>query len=178
MDDFEQFYKQSYTQRIAVRAVVINNNDELLLQKMILPSKSGRVEIWSVPGGIVDKNESLIDAVKRETLEETGVVIDPECILGLRNWYKEKSWYPNDPYSHQGTDIIFGARYVSGDLKPQVEEGIELIQFFNKEELEELDLNTQSPVIENYVRYLQGKGIPVYPPRTDVRGYTRRYDFY
>ncbi|MCE7736697.1 MAG: NUDIX hydrolase [Candidatus Heimdallarchaeota archaeon] len=178
MDDFELFYQQSYTQRIAVRAVVINDENEILLQKMVLPKGDEQIELWSIPGGIVDKNESLIDAMKRETFEETGVVIEPECVLGIRNWFKEKSWYPNDPYSHQGTDIIFGARYISGDFKPQIEEGIELIKFFNKEDFSELDLNTQSPIVENYERYLQGKGIPVYPPRTDVRGYTWRYDIY
>ena len=178
MDDHNLFYQQTYTQRLAVRAVIINEKNELLLQKMILPKGNDRTELWSIPGGIVNKGESLVDAVKRETLEETGVLIEPKCILGLRNWYRERSYYPNDPFSHFGTDIIFGALYISGEFNPQIEEGIEIIKFFNSKELDKLDLNTLSPVIHNYERFLQDNGIPLYPPRRNISGYTWRYDIY
>jgi 8-oxo-dGTP diphosphatase len=36
---------------------------------------------WSLPGGIVETGETLDAAVRRETLEETGLVIEPLLIV-------------------------------------------------------------------------------------------------
>ena len=37
--------------------------------------RDGRVD-WSTPGGVVDAGETLIDALQREVVEETGFVVD------------------------------------------------------------------------------------------------------
>ena len=38
---------------------------------------------WSVPGGMVSVGERLEEAVRRELMEETGLVIEPLSVLGV-----------------------------------------------------------------------------------------------
>lgn len=56
---------------VGAGAVIIKEGKLLLVKRANEPGK-GR---WSVPGGIVDLGETLNDAVSREILEETGLVI-------------------------------------------------------------------------------------------------------
>jgi len=50
-----------------VRALIFNDQGELLLQKQALFGS------WSLPHGCVDVGESVLDALKREVKEETGL---------------------------------------------------------------------------------------------------------
>jgi ADP-ribose pyrophosphatase YjhB (NUDIX family) len=40
-------------------------------------------EHWGVPGGYVEPGESVVEATKREVLEETGYAIDVERLIGV-----------------------------------------------------------------------------------------------
>ena len=44
--------------------------------------------VFNQPAGHVDDGESLIAAVARETLEETGWVFVPDALLGIYRWVK------------------------------------------------------------------------------------------
>ena len=44
--------------------------------------------VFNQPAGHVDDGESLVDAVVRETLEETGWVFEPGALLGIYRWVK------------------------------------------------------------------------------------------
>ena len=57
---------------VGVGAVIIKEGKILLVKRANEPNK-GR---WSVPGGLVRKGESLVDALKREIREELNVDID------------------------------------------------------------------------------------------------------
>ena len=57
------------THIIAAAGIVINENNEILLVKH---NHDG----WVFPGGQVEVGENVIDAVKREAMEEAGVDID------------------------------------------------------------------------------------------------------
>ncbi|KMQ83250.1 nucleoside diphosphate-linked moiety x motif 18 [Lasius niger] len=61
-----------------VAAVVINDQGEVLMMQEAKASCSGK---WYLPAGRVEKNENLISAVKREVLEETGLVIAPTSLI-------------------------------------------------------------------------------------------------
>ncbi|MCR5705620.1 MAG: NUDIX domain-containing protein [Acholeplasmatales bacterium] len=54
--------------RIGVRAIIIEDNKIYL-------SYSSRNKFYKLPGGGVNKGESIIEALKRETLEEVGIDI-------------------------------------------------------------------------------------------------------
>lgn len=66
------------TEQTAVRVLLFNKKGELLLQQVNIP---GRPSFFITPGGRLDSpQENLLDAVRRELLEETGfdqVVIQP-----------------------------------------------------------------------------------------------------
>lgn len=52
---------------------------------------------WSMPGGIVDEGESVVDGVLREMHEELGVVLSSSCQLGLLDDYATRSGYVITP---------------------------------------------------------------------------------
>lgn len=65
--------KSDYPQnpRVAVGAVVFNNNRVLLVRRGQPPSE----DLWAIPGGSVEIGETLQEAAEREILEETGITI-------------------------------------------------------------------------------------------------------
>jgi 8-oxo-dGTP diphosphatase len=63
---------------LAVGAVVVHDG-RLLLVKRAKPPGEGK---WSLPGGRVEPGESLTEAVAREVLEETGLVVVPADLVG------------------------------------------------------------------------------------------------
>jgi 8-oxo-dGTP pyrophosphatase MutT (NUDIX family) len=64
--------------RLTVEAVVLDPRRGVLLVKQ------GRTRHdWELPGGKVKKSEFLIDAVVRETLEETSIHVKPARMQGI-----------------------------------------------------------------------------------------------
>lgn len=65
--------------RLGVGGAVIREGRVLLVRRATEPLKGE----WSIPGGLVELGEKLVDAVKREVLEETGLVVEPDEVLEL-----------------------------------------------------------------------------------------------
>lgn len=59
---------------LAVGAIVYNNNEIILVKHEGGPHKTG----WNVPGGSVQADESLEEAVEREIHEEVGIGVNIE----------------------------------------------------------------------------------------------------
>src|SRR5712671_4974585 len=64
---------------VGVGAVVIDSARILLVRRASAPLKGK----WSIPGGALEMGETLIAAVKRETLEETGLAVEPIEVAGV-----------------------------------------------------------------------------------------------
>jgi ADP-ribose pyrophosphatase YjhB (NUDIX family) len=62
-----------------VGAVIFNGDRMLLAERGKEPLKG----LWSLPGGLVETGESLRDAVCREVREETGLLVEPVCVLEI-----------------------------------------------------------------------------------------------
>jgi ADP-ribose pyrophosphatase YjhB (NUDIX family) len=66
-------------QRLAVRAVLLSHDDELLLMRMV--DHARRRSVWITPGGGLEPGESALAGLERELREETGLLapaIGPE----------------------------------------------------------------------------------------------------
>lgn len=83
--DYRKNKTREQPNRIAVRAVIIQNN---LLFLVHLKTTSE----YKFPGGGVEDNEELLDALKRETLEESGAYITcvKECLGYIDQIYMDK----------------------------------------------------------------------------------------
>lgn len=58
--------------RVNVRGIIINENGEIFCQKLTANTGKGR-DFWCTPGGGLEMGESLLDGLRREMIEETGV---------------------------------------------------------------------------------------------------------
>ena len=66
--------------RLVVTTIPINADGEVvLLRRGIEPGKGW----WAQPGGFLEVDETVTEAAIRETLEETGLVVEPGEIVGL-----------------------------------------------------------------------------------------------
>jgi ADP-ribose pyrophosphatase YjhB (NUDIX family) len=59
--------------------VVVDQGRVLLIRRGTEPLRGQ----WSIPGGLVDVGESLLDAVVREVREETGLLVEPVELIEL-----------------------------------------------------------------------------------------------
>ena len=65
---------------VGVGAFILNENNELLLQKRAVPAEKDH---WCIPGGRLEMFEKLEDAVIRETKEETDLDIEIVKLMGI-----------------------------------------------------------------------------------------------
>lgn len=80
------FYGRTMLQRefpvaplTGVGAVIVDQGRALLVRRGTEPAK-GR---WSIPGGLIELGETLHQAVVREVEEETGLLVEPVCLVEL-----------------------------------------------------------------------------------------------
>ena len=60
-------------------ALIFENGKILLVERGQEPLKG----YWSIPGGIVETGEKLVEGIRREVAEETGLNVDPYCMFEI-----------------------------------------------------------------------------------------------
>ena len=72
---------------VGVGGIVFNARGNVLLVKRGNEPRKGH---WSIPGGLLELGESLLEGVKREICEETGLNVEPQAIVEVVDrLYKE-----------------------------------------------------------------------------------------
>lgn len=75
-------------------------------------------DVWTLPGGAIDRNEWADQAGRREVREETGVACDVSSVLFATRQTTRTESRPD----LEGVLVCFAAEYVDGTLTPQPDE--------------------------------------------------------
>jgi len=77
----QQLDDRRYPKRpiLGVGAIIVDSGRVLLVERGREPLRG----YWSIPGGVLETGEKLIDGVRRETLEETGLEIEPVSVVEI-----------------------------------------------------------------------------------------------
>ncbi len=125
--------------------ILIKYDDKVLLESR---KDSDR---WAFIGGGLFLNETLLECVKRETLEETGIILSVEDIKFCK-LYDDPSIiiaYPDGNVIRSIMALYTTTLKKMPDLKCS-EESTEL-KFFSKEELKEIKIvETHTPILADY----------------------------
>ena len=115
---------------LTVDAVVVTRDVHprvLLIQRKHDPF----AECWALPGGFVEQNEALVDAARRELLEETGAVVED-----LEPLYTAGD--PNRDPRGWTVSVVFLARVNAKKLKPRAADDAKAVKWFRLDDLPEL----------------------------------------
>jgi 8-oxo-dGTP pyrophosphatase MutT (NUDIX family) len=88
------------THYVGAGGVVINDRQELLVVWERTHRQSGR-KYYKLPGGALHQGEHIVDCVRREVLEETGIETQFESLVCFRHWHG---------YRYRKSDIYFVCR--------------------------------------------------------------------
>lgn len=92
---------------LAVSAAIFRNGEVLVVRRAGAPAKG----LWTLPGGRVEVGETLVEAVRREVIEETTLVVDVIGLAGYREIILPKA------VGLRGRHFVilpFAARWISG----------------------------------------------------------------
>lgn len=92
----------------------------------VLLTRREDFEVWCLPGGAVEPGESLADAARRETQEETGLQVRLTRLVGI---YSRPKWRAGGYHI-----AVFAAEPAGGSLRAAPDEVLEL-RFFSIEQL-------------------------------------------
>jgi 8-oxo-dGTP diphosphatase len=90
-------------------------------------------KLWVTPGGLIEPGEQPADAAIRETLEETGLIVELTGILGVYGGADLIIDYPNgDRAAYVG--VIFRGKRTGGKIRPDGDETLD-VRWFSRDEL-------------------------------------------
>jgi 8-oxo-dGTP pyrophosphatase MutT (NUDIX family) len=117
-------------------AAVIEDHERFLL----VEERAGGRTVLNQPAGHLEPEESLLDAVRRETSEETGYRFEPTALLGVYLWRSARS------------DITFLRLAFCGVAKPplappRLDEGIVATHWLTRNQLLSRESDLRSPMV-------------------------------
>jgi 8-oxo-dGTP diphosphatase len=101
---------RSYPQRpfLAVSAAIVRDGKILVVRRARPPAHG----VYTLPGGVVEVGETLVEAVAREIREETGMTIEPVALAGFRETVVRDA---QDRVERHFVILCFAARWQAGE---------------------------------------------------------------
>jgi ADP-ribose pyrophosphatase YjhB (NUDIX family) len=135
---------------VVVAAIVERDGKFLLVEE----KAEGRL-VLNQPAGHLDEGESLVDAVVRETLEETAWHFLPEALLGVYRW-------PHPTKSMTYLRFTFIGRVLRHEPGRSLDHGIARALWLTPEEIRTERARHRSPQVERCLDdYLAGQRYPL-----------------
>ena len=111
---------------LAVSAAIVRDGRVLIARRARAPANG----IYTLPGGVVEVGETLREAVAREIMEETNLVIEPVALAG----YRERVGHDaSGKVEHHFVILPFAARLISGE--PSLNEELAEVRWLTPAEL-------------------------------------------
>ncbi|MFE4711940.1 NUDIX domain-containing protein [Paenibacillus sp. NPDC056722] len=114
----------------SVAAVIRNEEDEILFIR-----KPGET-LWGLPAGTIEPGEKPSRSIRREVYEETGLMVNPNRMIGVFGGEKFRFEY-NNGHQVEYLAMVFECSMINRTLVGLDGEAEEL-KFFKEEELPEL----------------------------------------
>jgi 8-oxo-dGTP diphosphatase len=95
---------------LAVSAAILRDGKVLVVRRARAPANG----TFSLPGGVVEAGETLVEAVKREIDEETALSIEPVALAGYREVVARDA---QDKIERHFVILPFAARWIAGEPK-------------------------------------------------------------
>jgi ADP-ribose pyrophosphatase YjhB (NUDIX family) len=95
---------------LAVSAAILRDGKILVVRRARAPANG----VFSLPGGVVEAGETLVEAVKREIDEETALAIEPVALAGYREVVARDA---QDKVERHFVILPFAARWIAGEPK-------------------------------------------------------------
>ena len=127
---------------------------------VIVEDKEGRILLqlrsdnhcWGYAGGLVELDEDVEEAAKRELFEETGLIAKELTLFGVFSGKDTHYVYPNgDEVSN--VDIVYICKDYSGDLLCQEGE-VDALKFFP---IDQIPDNISKPIEKQLRQYIASK---------------------
>ena len=134
-------------------ATVVEDDGKFLLVEEVVPQAT--LTVLNQPAGHLEAGESLVEAVARETLEETGYVFMPEWLIGIYHWH----YADNDT-----TYLRFSFSGVVSDYDPNFvrEANIVDVHWYDWRQIQELSNRHRSPLVQRCIQdFLDDKRYPI-----------------
>jgi len=150
---------------VGVGAVVLKDSKILLVKRRNPPCRG----FWAIPGGRVEHGERLIDAVKRELYEETGLESEPIGILWVADVFSKCI---DDDHKHY-IIIDFLMKPVDTNIVKPGDDALDA-RFYDIRDIS-VELTPSTRELINYILKLLDKGLNHLYNRvivcSDCRGY-------
>jgi mutator protein MutT len=128
-----------------VRAIIVNEAGEILLQRRRDNA------LWGLPGGSVELDETVLEALSREVEEETSLRVIEAEPMGLYCGPGQKFTYPKGD-KVQCFAVCFIVRKWQGTPRADGCEG-SMVRFFSRPNLPEDTVPVHRQTLQDYLRY-------------------------
>lgn len=128
-----------------VRAIILNERGEVLLQRRT------DMDLWGLPSGSVELDETAFEALSREVFEETGLEVRQAEPMALYSGPGQRFTYPNGD-EIQCFSVAFIVRDWTGQPKADGAEGSE-VRFWPLDALPENLVGIHRDTLTDYHRY-------------------------
>lgn len=135
---------------LTVAAVVERDGEFLLVEE-----RAGNRMVFNQPAGHVERGERAVDAVVRETLEETAWVFHPEALVGMYFWEQPER-------NRSVLRLAFCGSVSDHDPTRQLDRGIERALWMSREQIVGRSARLRSPMVLRCIDdYRSGQRFPL-----------------